>query len=468
MKRDKGTRRYVNINIPNNFEAPVLKKAIYPRSLPSFPQPFVILSLFCFSFFIVLAPLKPSIAGQPFVSSATPTITPSYTATPMITPSYTPTPTLCISVTPNRFSFTAFVGAHYQIEQTLELTNCGTSGFWSSTISPPVSTKWLFTSISNGNLKTGTAQSITLKLQFINLLAGNYYATITYNRGLFTRTVTVALAMVFPEGYTFYTQPGHGMSLVYGIAWSPNGKYIALADSDGTAQVLDAATGGNVITYTGHSAAVYAVAWSPNGQYIVSAGTDSVQVWDAATKSTKYTLPLPSSTLVNDVAWSPNGQYIALVGSRGSDGTVGVMDAATGTKKYYQPLLGSNSVNSVAWSPDSKHIALASSDGTVHVWDATTGGNIITYTGPSSAVMAVAWSPNGQYIASGYSDGTVRVLDPAAGGRKVNYIYGHNNGNDVIYAAAWSPDSSRIASGGGKMPLFFYSGDSIVQVWEAP
>ena len=51
-------------------------------------------------------------------------------------------------------------------------------------------------------------------------------------------------------------------------------------------QVWDAASGGKLATYTGHTNPVIAVAWSPNGTSIASAGYDhTVQVWSAPSRS---------------------------------------------------------------------------------------------------------------------------------------------------------------------------------------
>ncbi len=69
-----------------------------------------------------------------------------------------------------------------------------------------------------------------------------------------------------------------------------------------------------------------------------------------------------------------------------------------------------SSVNSIALSSDGKHIISASCDGTIRVWNATTGETVAgPFSGHSHWVTSVAFSPDGQHIVSGSSDRTIRV-----------------------------------------------------------
>ena len=116
------------------------------------------------------------------------------------------------------------------------------------------------------------------------------------------------------------------------------------------------------------------------------------------------------------------------------------------------------SVEAIAWSPNGKRIASASVDGTVQVWDATTGDHVFTYHGHTSGVNAVAWSPNGKHIASASFDGTVQVWDATIGRNVYTYTGQDSNAVDnLVNAVAWSPDGKLIASGGE---------DQKVQVWQ--
>src|SRR6266702_3005726 len=63
-------------------------------------------------------------------------------------------------------------------------------------------------------------------------------------------------------------------------------------------------------------------------------------------------------------------------------------------------------VNSVALSPDGQRIVSGSSDGTIRVWNATTGETAAgPFTGHTGWVWSVAFSPDGQRIVSGSTDG---------------------------------------------------------------
>ena len=158
---------------------------------------------------------------------------------------------------------------------------------------------------------------------------------------------------------------------------------------------------------------------------------------------------------VTSVAWSPNGKQIA---SASADGTVQVWDASSGqTLHIYRGHSGA--VESVAWSPNGKQIASASEDQTVQVWDASSGQTALTYQGHTSAVVSVAWSPDGKRIASAswdgtVQDGTVQVWD-ANSGQTLRTYTGHTN---AVKSAAWSPDGEWLASA---------SADRTVQVWDA-
>ena len=149
---------------------------------------------------------------------------------------------------------------------------------------------------------------------------------------------------------------------------------------------------------------------------------------------------------VISVAFSPDGRRV-LTGC--VDGTVKVWDAVTGKEL----LTLNDGITSAAFSPDGKSILTSDRYSTVSVWDAVTGKELRTFRRFGFGIFQVAFSPDGRRILTGNVDGTARIWDAETGKADLT-ISGHSG----IASVAFSPDGKRILTG---------NKDRTASVWNA-
>jgi WD40 repeat protein len=115
--------------------------------------------------------------------------------------------------------------------------------------------------------------------------------------------------------------------------------------------------------------AVFGLAFSPNGKYLAAGGADdTIHVWNLqANPYVAAHILIGDSKYVRSVAFSPDGQTLV---SGSTDHTVRLWDARTGTE-LGDPLAGhTSSVESVAFSNDGQLLVSGSVDHTVRLWHA--------------------------------------------------------------------------------------------------
>ncbi len=232
------------------------------------------------------------------------------------------------------------------------------------------------------------------------------------------------------------------------VTWAPDEARVASASADKTVQIWKTTTGEKALTYSEHRASVYVVSWSHNGRLLASGGADkTVQVWDAFSGKrvqiyTDHTLP------VWNIEWSPDDERIA---SGGEDGIIRIWNPTTAHASQTFVYEGPHSrINEISWSSNGKQIASAHIDGTVRLWDARTGRAIFTYNGHTTSVITARWSPNGRCIASGDLDGSIHVWDAHTGRNRIVYKKQINE----IYEVSWSPDGKRLASASADATMY--------------
>jgi WD40 repeat protein len=140
---------------------------------------------------------------------------------------------------------------------------------------------------------------------------------------------------------------------------------------------------------------VKAVAFSPDGKYLAVAGSIGIWLYDAKTyQEVKY---LESYSPLTSVSFSPDGSMLA---SGSYDKTIKLWEVKSGN--LIRTLTGhTNHVISVSFSPDGSMLASGSGDKTIKLWEVKSGNLIRTLAGHRDRVYSVSFSPDGSMVASG-------------------------------------------------------------------
>ncbi|HLL76809.1 MAG TPA: caspase family protein [Pyrinomonadaceae bacterium] len=231
---------------------------------------------------------------------------------------------------------------------------------------------------------------------------------------------------------------------VTAVAFSPDGRFLAGANANGTVKLWNLVTGRRNRTLRGHAGSVNAVAFGPDGNAVAGAGDDkTVRVWDAATGREARKLTHDSRVL--SVAFGGNN----LLAAGCADGHVKVWDVATGQE--LRALAGhTGGVFGLAFARDGRTLASGSAD-SLRLWDVTTGGNPRTLRSSTAPFTAAALSPDGKLLAAGLRGAVVRVWDVATS-RPLHALTGHAA---EITSLAFGADGT-LASGdaGGAVKLW--------------
>jgi WD40 repeat protein len=308
--------------------------------------------------------------------------------------------------------------------------------------------------------------------------------------------------------------------VIHTIAYSPDGKYVAIAGSDKSIYIFDAATHSLSIVLVGHTNPITSIAFSPDGGTVLSSSTDaSIKAWSwregRLLREIKSDLDMFG---VDKIQFSPDGRSFLTMSDRvefriRDRQTLALVRSIRTAEKYESSdgftTIGYDAVpvSGAAFSKDGKRILSSHVDGTLRFWDAndgkqirslklgpnisrfqlspddttilavigkrddlrikrldTSSGKVIRafYDEDASYLENVVLSPNGRLFATSNISGDVLLWDVSKKNpiRKLDVGF---SGDDAI---AFSPDGKTLAVGGRNQNLFLFDVETGGKLWQ--
>ena len=229
----------------------------------------------------------------------------------------------------------------------------------------------------------------------------------------------------------------------YDLAFSPDGRRVAVGASDGKIRVRDAETGAAVgPALSGHTGTVSTLAYSFYGTRVISGGDNTIHVW-AAEPGQAIGTRLPGLAFVGSapVAVSPDGRTVA---TRDADNQSDIALWRTDTGELVRTISTGHfgPVSALAWRPDGQ--AIASADGadiSVRMWVVQTGKpDGPPLTGPDRPITGLSFSPDGHRLAARGLD-SPWLWDVATSPPRGRALHG---ADEFVFTVGFSADGDRL------------------------
>lgn len=246
--------------------------------------------------------------------------------------------------------------------------------------------------------------------------------------------------------------------VVKAIAYSPDGRYVAVGGSDKNVYVFDVANRALAKTLAGHTRPLTSIAFSPNGKIVLSASKDSVlKAWNwQEGKLLRDFKSAEDSFGIQSVAFSPDGKYVLTTSDRVEfrlwDAERLQIIRSFKTRERYESTSGQMTigydavpVSSAVFTKDGKRIVSGHVDGTVRIWDCSQGTQIKGFKiGDSVSIVKI--SPDGETILAAIDRSDkmqIKLVDAQRGSLISGFDDDHTR---YIEALSLSPNGMRFAT----------------------
>ncbi|HEY9832924.1 MAG TPA: tetratricopeptide repeat protein [Stenomitos sp.] len=188
--------------------------------------------------------------------------------------------------------------------------------------------------------------------------------------------------------------------IVYSVAFSRDCKQLATVGADGMFRLWEKSGKQIIPPFLTNQDGVRSIGFNPDGEVATGGRDGTVKLWDIKdikenkqNRTAKRTIETEQG-IVYGVAFSNNGKLATL----GSDGTI-IVRHKLGYKDQIQLPVESVRNNNVAFSPNGKTLAVGGEDGTVWLWQASSGKLIRRFQTDQGHIISIVFNPtNGERL----------------------------------------------------------------------
>jgi WD40 repeat protein len=245
---------------------------------------------------------------------------------------------------------------------------------------------------------------------------------------------------------------------VSAITFSPNGKRVAFYERIAEKEqfrfqlsVWDFAQRKQIDAFTDHSEGgrIKGLSFSSDGNYLVSGFEGGkVFVWNLKTGKKEHSIDCDRPLCI--AAFSPKEDFLLVVDDKGGH----IYDSKSGKRIRTIESPKQQHYRGGQFSPDGNLLATGNGiTGEITLWQVATGKAIQTLRGHIGACEVLIFAPDGKRLYSGGVDGAIRVWDVKSG----KELFSQNEHVGPVFACTFSPDGTFFLSGGY---------DGIVRKWE--
>ncbi len=193
-----------------------------------------------------------------------------------------------------------------------------------------------------------------------------------------------------PAGFTLAYHLNLGEGTITDLAWSPDGRMLAFADSNYTIRICNAEDG-QTIWELDPLLSELRITWSPDGQTLaVGCGDNSIRLLDIKTGTFQDEILNGHDDWVWNLEYSPDGTLLA---SSSRDKTISLWNT---TSWEIQQVIEVDGLvwkpQSLAWSPSSRYLVIGKNR-LLSCWDVQTGNEEWAYQHDSGSLFNIVLSP---------------------------------------------------------------------------